>query len=383
MNAITKEAVQVLTAVRGPCVSLYLGKHRGGKEGRTSWKNLLSEAEDRLAVAGMSESEVGELLAPARRILKDLAFWERPGEGRAWFLAPGVDRAYRVPPEVPDRVTVGRHFYLKPVLPLLSEDRPFYVLALSQNRVRLLHGTPEGVSEVELKGVPANLEEALRTHDTDNVLTLHTRPAPGGGWAAIFSGHGVGIDDHKDELVSYFRQVDRGLHGLLREEQAPLVLASVEYLWPLYRQVNTYPHLVVGGVAGNPERLSDRDLYEWARALVVPTFEEPRRKALALYAQLAGTGRTSADLGEVVRATAEGRVQVLFVPTDREVMGLLDEAGHVVVHDPAVPGDEDLFNRAALDTLRHRGTVYAVPAREAPGEGAVAIFWLPHARKAV
>jgi hypothetical protein len=385
MNAITRQAVQALTAARGPCVSLYLGRHRGGKEGPVRWKNLLAEAADRLALAGMDAAEVRELLTPARWALRDKAFWERPGDGLAWFLSASVDRAYRVPPALPDRVTVGRHFYLKPVLPLLAEDRPFYVLALSQNRVRLLYGTPEGARAVEVKGVPANLEEALRRHDTDNVLAMHTRPSTGGGrWEGIFSGHGVGIDDHKDDLRNYFRQVDRGLHGLLREETAPLVLAAVEYLWPLYREVCTYPHLAAGGVAGNPERLSDRELGERARGLLAPAFEEPRRKAAALYARLAGTGRTSADLAEVVRAAAEGGVEVLFVPADREVMGQLDEAGRVVAHDPAVAGDEDLFNRAAVDTLRHGGTVYAVPAREVPGAApAAAIFWLPHARKAV
>ncbi len=383
MNAITKEAVQALTAARGPCVSLYLGGRRGGKEGPIRWKNMLAEAEDRLAAAGMDASGVRKLLAPAQRTLANAAFWERPGDGLVWFLAPGVDQAYRMPPALPDRVTVGRHFHLKPVLPLLTEDGPFYVLALSQNRVRLLHGTPEGIHTVELKGVPANLEEAMRTHDTDNVLAVHTRPSPGGGgWEAIFSGHGVGIDDHKDEVRNYFRQVDRGLHGLLREEGAPLVLAAVEYLWPLYREVCTYPHLAAVGVAGNPERLTDRDLGEQARALLSPVFGEPRRKAAALYARLAGTGRVSGDLAEVVRAAAAGRVEVLFVPTDREVMGQLDETGDVVAHSPPAPGDEDLSNWAAVDTLRHRGVVYAVPARAVPGEAPVAaIFWLPHARK--
>ena len=40
----------------------------------------------------------------------------------------------------------------------------------------------------------------------------------------------MGVDERKDELLRYFQHIDRGLHALLREETAPLVLAGVEYL---------------------------------------------------------------------------------------------------------------------------------------------------------
>jgi hypothetical protein len=103
----------------------------------------------------------------------------------------------------------------------------FYVLALSQNSVRLFQGTRFTVSAVDLKGVPRNLAETLRTHDKDEVLTFHSRPTSGGSWGAIFEGHGVGTDDAKDDLRRYFQSIDRGLHEVLREEQAPLIVAAV------------------------------------------------------------------------------------------------------------------------------------------------------------
>jgi hypothetical protein len=62
--------------------------------------------------------------------------------------------------------------------------------------------------------VPRNLAEALLTHDRDEALTFHTRPTSGGSWGAIFEGHGVGIDDAKDDLLRYFQKIDRALHPL-------------------------------------------------------------------------------------------------------------------------------------------------------------------------
>jgi hypothetical protein len=43
-------------------------------------------------------------------------------------------------------VVVTDRFHIKPLLPLLSGDGRFYVLALSQSEVRLLQGTRYSVS---------------------------------------------------------------------------------------------------------------------------------------------------------------------------------------------------------------------------------------------
>jgi hypothetical protein len=235
-----------------------------------------------------------------------------------------------------------------------------------------------------VRGLPSGLAQALRFHDRDEPLIFHTHPAPKlGRWEAIFSGQGVGIDDHKDDLLLYFRQIDRGLHQLLRDEHAPLVLASVDYLWPIYHEANTYPHLLDRGVPGNPDRLSAKELHEKAWAVVRPAFDERQRRAAAVYAQLAVTGRTSDDLAEVVRAAYGGQIEVLFVRAGAQRWGTFDTASEAVeVHEQPGPGDEDLLNFAAIHVLLHAGTVYVVRSDEVPGRGSVAaVYWLPRARK--
>jgi len=62
-----------------------------------------------------------------------------------------------------------------------------------------------------------------------------------------------------EPIIEYLRTLDAALHEMLREESAPFVLAGVEYLWPLYRAANTYPHLIEGGVAGKPQGLRPDD----------------------------------------------------------------------------------------------------------------------------
>jgi hypothetical protein len=88
--------------------------------------------------------------------------------------------------------------------------------------------------------------------------------------AAMFHGHGVGKDDAKDNILRFFHLLDQGLYALLGKESAPLVLAGVDYLFPIYREANSYPHLMERGIAGNPEGLKGEELHEQGWRIVEP-----------------------------------------------------------------------------------------------------------------
>jgi hypothetical protein len=240
MDLFTRADLRALLAEHErPCVSLFMPAHRGGaEEDPIRFRKLLGQAEERLIKHGLHIPEAREFLAPLHALLEDVSFWPNQCDGLAVFLARDLQRIYRLPWSYQEELEVGGLFQAAPLLPLLHGDGRFYVLAVSQNSVRLFQGTRFTVSPVDLKGVPRNLAEALRTHDRDEVLTFHTRPTSGGSWGAIFEGHGVGIDDEKDDLLRYFQQIDRGLHYVLREERAPLVLAAVDYLQPIYREAS-------------------------------------------------------------------------------------------------------------------------------------------------
>ncbi len=310
MDLFTRNDLKTLLAEhRSPCISLFMPAHRGGaQEDPIRWRKHLAEAEDRLVQAGWRAAEAKELLAPGRRLVDDGTFWKNQSDGLAFFLAPAFQRLYRLPIVFEDLVAVGERFHIKPLLPAISSNGRFYVLALSQHGVRLLQGTRDRVSEVDLKGVPKSLAEALLTHEAKEPFSFHGRRAGegAGSWGGIFHGHGVGIDDAKDELLHYFQKIDRGLHPLLSAERAPLVLAAVDYLQPIYRQANTYAHLLEQGVAGNPDRLTSKELHDRVWALVQPVFEAEQQRAAAQYRQLAGTEHASADLQKVVAAAYAG-----------------------------------------------------------------------------
>jgi hypothetical protein len=283
-------------------------------------------------------------------------------------------RTFRVPQHFDELVVVASRFHLKPLLPLLAGDSRFYVLALSQNEVRLVEATRSSAGEVDLATAPGSLREALRFDDPERQLQYHTAaPHTGGRRAAVFHGHGVGTDDQKDNVLRFCQQVDRGLAPILRAGSAPLVLAAVESIAAIYRRANTYQHLIDAMVTGNPEGLSARDLHTKAWPLVEPVIHAERDAAVSRYHAARGSARTTASLVEALRAAADGRVNVLFVPVGVQRWGIfVDATREAVLHDSPGAGDEDLLNVLALRTWRHGGTVYAVAPADMPDGGEVA-----------
>lgn len=242
-------------------------------------------------------------------------------------------------------------------------------------------GTRYSVSDVDLEEVPAGLAEALRYDDPERGLQFHTSTRTPGGQhdrPAAFYGHGTGSDDATAGILRYFHRVDAGLQGLIGDEQVPLVLAGVDFLLPIYREANTYPYLVDGGIEGNPDELCAEELHKYAWAVVHPRFLAAQKEAIEQYREFAGAGseQASNDLKQVVPAAYHGRVGTLFVAIGLQRWGRFDPGTNVVqLHEEAGPGREDLLDFAAVQTLLNGGTVYAVEPERMPDESPLAAVY--------
>lgn len=377
MDLFRTHDLNVLLADRsGPCLTVMLPMERDGEANRIRWKNQLREAALLWEAQGQRPAEAKEFLAPLQALDNDPAFWQPTSAGLAAFLAPEFFRVYRLPLPVSQLTALSDRFQIKPLLPMTAADGAFYVLALSQNGVKLYHGTRWTVEPVTVKGLPKDLADALKFTDRDEPLNYHTQHA-GATWTAIFHGQGVGIDDHKTDLLAYFRQIDAGLMHVLHDEHAPLAIATVAYLLPIYRHANHYPQLLEVPIKGNPDHLSARELHDLAYAMVRPVLDESRTRALAQYRAFEGTGRTSRDVAEILPAALRGDIATLFVPIDRTCWGRFQD-GALSVHAARKAGDVDLYDLAAFETLKHGHMVHALPAAEVPGgTGFAAVGNLP------
>jgi hypothetical protein len=371
MNALSQDELKTLMGKhQGLCVSIFMPTFRTGVESQQNqirFRNLLRSAEEKLLAAGLRSQEVKELLEPAQALPGNVLFWRRQSDGLALFLSTDLFRYFCLPEAFQELIVVADHFHIRPLLPVLSGDKRFYILALSQKEVRLLEGTRRTVQEIELEGVPKSIEEALQYDALEKQVRFRTGSVSGGTGMAMVSGHGGVVDDTKDNLLKYFRMIDRGLHDLLKDERAPLILAGVDYLFPIYREANTFPHLIEEGIPGNPKGTSSESLYRMALKIVSPFFQKSENDAIAQYRQSSGTGLTSADIREIVPDAAHGRVGMLFIAAESQAWGTFNrESGTVEVHQKREADDEDLLEIAAAQTYLNGGSVFLLPPEKMP-----------------
>lgn len=137
-------------------ISIFLPTHRGGPQterNRIRLKNQLRYAHHALQADGMPTGQIDAMLVPGYRLLEMVGLWEQSSDGLAVFLGPDGGHHLRVPLRLPDLVTVGDRSMVRPLLPLLNTGGHFYVLALSQDDIRLFRGTRAGLDEVRLDGL--------------------------------------------------------------------------------------------------------------------------------------------------------------------------------------------------------------------------------------
>lgn len=365
---------------QGLCVSLYMPTAQPGSEiqqNSVRFKNLIRQAEADLEKYQLRGTTPSQFLQPALD-LDEEEFWQDQNAGLALFICEGFFRFYRVPIEMIELVVVSDRFHLKPLIPLLSGDDRFYILMLGQRDVRLLEGNRYGITrEVEIEGLPKSMDEALQ-YDEETSKDEQRRQSAGAGRSALqaggsYHGQGGGRENVKEDLLRYFYLVDKALHDFFRKRRAPLILAGVNYLLPIYHEANTYNFIVSEGIQHGTKEQTAQELHAEAWAIVEPQFEADKHKAIDYYHESLAAGKGSNDLNEVIQGAFYGRVEQLFVPVGVQKWGHFDpESMELEIHNDAQLGDEDLLNAAAIQTIFHGGTVYAVEPGKVPDDTPVA-----------
>jgi len=361
----THELQRLITQHHPPCVSIYLPTHRhhpGTEQEPIRFKNLMSQAADLLREK-YRDQDVEWFLAPVAE-LSTVPFWQHQEDGLAIFCCPGMLAHYKLPLAVRETVVVSNTFHTKPIVGYLHTNRHYFVLSLSKDDVQLFEGSMSGLGQIELQSLPKELRDAMGEFKARAILAGEDEadkvPAPPGQDRRRREG------EDKIEIAKYFRAIDRALWPILRDEQAPLVLAGVGYLHPLFREACRYPYLLDRGIEGNIAGMSPERLREEAWALVSAHASDRETAVLQQYVQALKSGRAGNRLPDIAVAAAQGRIQVLLHEAGKMIWGTLDRGtGAVSVHERQEQRDTedaDIIDEVCEMTILKGGDVYEISA---------------------
>ena len=359
------------------CVSIYLPTHKAGEEVQQDpirLKNLLTQAVEQLENREVREKEIDELLDEARKLLDKPAFWRHNDKGLAIFISDDDFKYYRIPHAFKERVMVDDHFLITPLIPMITLEGTFCILALSQKKIRLLKCTRADVEEIELEESPNSLEEFLKYDVNEDHLQHHS--GHGGDAQAIFHGQGGSRDTNTEEVINYLKTVENEVTSILRKRNDSLVLAGVKEAVAEYRKANKYSRLLDDAILENPDPQSNTEIKDEGWDIIKSHFLQSMYDDIERFADLSGSDKQSDNLSQIVEAAYYGKIESLFVPIGEHSWGWFDMERDTVHHSTEPKnGEHDLINMAAIKTLTQSGNVYALDKEEMPnGSSIAAIF---------
>lgn len=382
-GVLTKEQFAELANYKSDCtISLFLGSQPAGAAANENFdlinfKNQLQAIAKRLTNKGRDHDFVDKLLKPGYELVRDNNFWTEQSKGLAIFIADGYFKYIKMPVAPTEEIMVMEPtFYVTPLIPLMTNKEYFYLLVISKHCAKLFRADSYGMQIVPLK-LPQSIDEVKRLSDPD-AKTFRSgesgRRASPASMPGSVHGAGGGNPGDKDNMLTYFEAVDDILWDeVFNKENAPLVLAGVEYVLPIYRNAADYHNVWPEALTGSREHQETTSLYNDAMELMKPYFEQKVNKALETYMNNSANGLTSSIAADVIPAAYYSQVSHLFVAKSEHIWGTFDEmANELVFHDSPDEYGEDLIDNAVVKTLANGGEIFLLEKEKMPAECQVA-----------
>jgi Bacterial archaeo-eukaryotic release factor family 3 len=371
---------ELLAFDKSPAISIYLPTHSVGREVRQDairLRNLLSEAAKRLTACDKRGPEIDALLRPARRLVDDEEFWRHQEEGLAIFLGAGFERIHHLPVAVPEELAIAGHFCIKPLLPLIDSSGAFWVLTMSAARTRLYQGSRWTFAEVTGLDLPQGLAEIWGETEYQEAHKASPVGRPQRGPSGLANAQALGDSPeelHKTQLTELLRRVAAVVEPVIKRQPAPVILVAEPKIQGHFREIAKWKELLPEGVLEFPDATPMQELHKKACAVFAPRENEARAEWLGhLQTLLGNNGKATATPEEIVKAARYGRIDRLFLCESQRLWGSFDEAhDRIVAHREPRAGDDDLFDYAALMTLRQGGNVTLVDRTQLPPTGPAA-----------
>jgi hypothetical protein len=357
----------------GPCLSIYAPLPESpAAQGQYAlrWKEMVRDLE---------RAQTGKN-AGTQELVHSVANWdevyqpqEAHGQSIAIFRSAEFFARMWLDARVEARAVVAPHFFIRPLLTLLSRDPIFYILALSQKDIRLLRCAANDCTQVELRNASTSFDGYMDTAKPDHTRDNRSAAGPSAGHSkGVLFGTDSSSEDKQEYLAHFYKEIDHSVVDALKDSKAPLVLAGVDYELSIYRGLSAYLHLLPQSVHGAPNSLKGGELHQRALEALDQDYTARIDDFLTQYNHKSG-GLAIHGIKDVVLAANDGRVHVLLVSDSLESTGRFEENLHQVkVREDGSPQEEDLLNDAAVQTILHGGQVLVASNPQMPNGAAMA-----------
>lgn len=344
MNVTLKELKDVASA---NCVTIIMNTHRTKpdylKDG-THLKNLIKEAESKLLTIA-SKQDAAKLIDRLNNLANKIDHSHNL-ESLILFVNEDIADYTRLPIAVEDRAVVDRTFVTRDLVRAMHQETSYYVLVLSQEKVRLIEATNDKV--VAEVGAPFPILN--KQFDTTEWVDLSD------------------MSRQRNLLTEFFNQVDKDVNKAIKNNPHPVLICSVEENYNLYLKIADQRNNILD-IFLNKNRIEKKDhaIVTEAWKIVQEYILKKNNARKVELKKAVSANQFLADTNEIWRAIAQGKIQTLFIEQGLFQPAVMKEGVITYVSDSERNNKgviEDIYDEMIERNMAFGGDVVFLPKGE-------------------
>jgi hypothetical protein len=306
---MTSHDIEIMLAEKGKaCLSIIIPTKKFGHE-RQQNHELIDKAITREQILVKHSSWPKEVIQQLQERLKQIpARIEqiRLDEGLAIFISPNVFKIYSLPFPVTEKVMLGNSFEVRDLIYFHQFLRPYYLLAVSRQRVRLLKGNGRELHEVVNDDFPKRYVEEYE----------YERPSVGNSSGVALKSVEPDKSILSDTRIrTFFRSADEALRKYLKPE-IPLFVAGVNEEIADFEKVSSHARQITGKIRGNYDVDAVHPLAEMAWRKLKQDLQLENRELLLKLDDAFGRHLAVDGIVNVWKAAYAGQGRTLMIEKD-------------------------------------------------------------------
>ncbi len=295
-------------------ISIIMPTHTSGSQVQQNairFKNLVTQAAERLVARGQSPVEIEKRLQPLRELQRNDDFWQHRTSGLALYFSEGQPTTIDLYQRAEEFVFVGERYFLPTSVLEAVSRQPHWALALTWKEARLYEANQTSLLPVDNEYFPVSLRDVVLPPDAEEQLQFRTQSTGSGG--TMFHGQGAGEEMLESDRHRFLSEIGKRLLGVTHEQSLPLVVIGTEELQGEFAKATKV--VANYAITLSPDSLSDAEFQE--RILGQINDEHNAKNngdALIDQLEVALTqNRASRNIDQILEAAGCGRIDCLLI----------------------------------------------------------------------
>lgn len=362
---------------KAPFISIYQKTSRYAEDNKHDalvFKNLIRDIRSSLEEK-YSKTEIKKLLDMLLKIEKDSLFWRDTLDGIALFATLDECIIYRLKKPVSTYAIVADSFHIKPLIKYFQFAQTYQILDIDGKSFQVFESDGYNLEKIELDDdISTTMEEILGKDYSDSYLT---RGSYGGATKSVFHGHGGRKEEAEIDLEKFFRQADTIIYdNVSKASKLPLILLSPSRHHSLFREISNNIYLTNKSIVGTYELLGTTQVKKHIESSIRELFTEKTKNLIEQYNQLRTVEKSSDQLIEIVSASVDGRIEIIFIQENKMIPGKIDLiTKKIKAKELTHPEVDDILDDLAQITLEKGGKVFILREEEMPTDSGVAAIY--------